>query len=211
MCAICRNSAGPSGRGGFTLLEVLIAVTLLAILASALYGSYFAVLRARERSAQGMEGRRELAATLDLIRREVSSALYSRDDKRLRFVVEDRDRFGKPFSTLELTCLTPPAGSPRRESGTSNVRYRMLEKGERRMLVRQERDAAQERDGAAYPQMERITSFLVECYDGTQWVRSWDTVLNNSLPQRVRVTVQVEEEGKTVEFSMYATPMVRGA
>ncbi len=62
--------------GGFTLLEVMIAVVLLGILAAALYGSYFTVLKARERSAQGMEERRELGNTLDLLRREIDAARY---------------------------------------------------------------------------------------------------------------------------------------
>ncbi|MFZ2950785.1 MAG: type II secretion system protein, partial [Desulfuromonadaceae bacterium] len=107
-----------SRNSGFTLLEVLIAVVLLGILTAALYGSYFGVLRARDRASSGMESRRELGVTLDLIRREVSSALPVRAaDKRLRFVVEDRDTFGAPSSTLELTTLAPPAGQNRSESG----------------------------------------------------------------------------------------------
>ena len=103
-------------------------MVLLGILSAALYGSYFTVLRARERASEGMEARRELGSTLDLIRREFAAAVYNRDDKRLRFVVEDRDNFGKPASTLELTTLTPPSGQGRKESGISAVRYRLVEK-----------------------------------------------------------------------------------
>lgn len=200
-----------SPNRGFTLLELLIAVALLATLSAALYASYFGVLRAREQASSGMEARRELGATLDLIRREVAASRYHRNDKRLHFVVEDRDSFGKPFSTLELTCTTPLSSPARRESGMVNVLYRMLEKDNRRLLVRQERDVfAENPPVSAYPQMERISSFLVECYDGSRWVRSWDTALNGGLPRKVRVTVQVDEDGKTTEFMIYATPMVSG-
>ena len=94
-----------SSNKGFTLIEMLIAVVLLGILSAALYGSYFTVLRARERSSEGMEARRELGSTLDLIRREFAGAIYNREDKRLRFVVEDRDNFGKP-------CLQPGIDNP---------------------------------------------------------------------------------------------------
>lgn len=201
-----------SRNSGFTLLEVLIAVVLLGILTAALYGSYFGVLRARDRASSGMESRRELGATLDLIRREVSSALPVRTaDKRLRFVVEDRDTFGAPSSTLELTTLAPPAGQNRSESGIVAVAYRMVEKDKKRTLTRQERDLfSEERTTPAYPQMEQISSFLVECYDGSKWVKSWDTAINGTLPKRVRVTVQVEEEGKQVEFTMLSVPRVNG-
>ena len=199
-----------SRNSGFTLLEVLIAVVLLGILSAALYGSYFGVLRARDRAASGMESRRELGATLDLIRREVSSARFNRSDKRLRFVVEDRDSFGTQSSTLELTTLVPTTGQSRKESGIVTVAYRMAEKNKKRILTRQERDLFSEDTTIfAYPQMEQITAFLVECYDGSKWVKSWDSTINKRLPIRVRVTVQIEDEGKTVEFSMLSAPRVR--
>lgn len=200
-----------SRNNGFTLLEVLIAVVLLGILSAALYGSYFGVMRARDRASSGMESRRELGATLDLIRREVSSALFDRTDKRLRFVVEDRDNFGVPSSTLELTTLAPPAGMSRTESGIVIVSYRMIEKDKKRILTRQEYDLfSEEVKIPAYPQMEQISAFLVECYDGSKWLKSWDSAIIGKRPEAVRVTVQVEEERKTVEFSMLSAPRVSG-
>ena len=205
MSAISRNS-------GFTLLEVLIAVVLLGILSTALYGSYFTVIRARERASSGMESRREQGATLDLIRREVSSALFNSTDKRLRFVVEDRDNFGVNSSTLELTTLAPPNMLTSRESGIVAVTYRIADKGKIRTLTRQERDVFFEEVGAlqVYPQMEQISSFLVECYDGSKWVKTWDTAINRTLPKIVRVTITVEEEGKPVQFTMLSTTRVSG-
>ena len=201
-----------SRNSGFTLLEVLIAVVLLGILSAALYGSYFGVLRARDRAASGMESRRELGATLDLIRREISSVQFNRSDKRLRFVVEDRDNFGVPSSTLELTTLVPTAGQSRKESGIVTVAYRIAEKEKKRILTRQERDLFSEEEIVlAYPQMEQISAFLVECHDGAKWVKSWDSAINGTLPKSVRVTVQIKDEGKTVEFTIQSTPRVNGS
>lgn len=196
---------------GFTLLEVLIAVVLIAILSSALYGSYFTVLQARERAAEGMEARRELGGTLDLLRREIASSLYNRNDKRLRFVVEDRDNFGKPASNLELTTLAAPSAQVRSESGVINVQYSILDKNRRYLLMRREKDVQLELTTVpSYPQMEQVNAFLVECYDGSKWVRSWDTALNGRLPLQVRITVQIEEKGKPLEFSVYSAPKVTG-
>lgn len=201
-----------SRNSGFTLLEVLIAVVLLGILSAALYGSYFGVLRARDRAASGMESRRELGVTLDLIRRELSSVQFNRSDKRLRFVVEDRDNFGVPSSTLEMTTLVPTAGQSRKESGIVTVAYRIAEKDKKRMLTRQERDLFSEEETVlAYPQMEQISAFLVECHDGAKWVKSWDSAINGTLPKSVRVTVQINDEGKAVEFTIQSTPRVNGS
>ena len=207
-----------SRNSGFTLLEVLIAVVLLGILSAALYGSYFGVLKARDRASSGMESRRELGATLDLIRREVSSAMFKRNSTNeqhpLMFVVEDRDNFGAPASTLALTTLAPPTSRlTYGESGIVIVTYRIVEKDKKFTLVRQERDLfSEESTTPAYPQMEQISSFLVECStDGSKWVKSWDSALNYTSPNFVRVTVQIEEEGKPVEFSVLAAPQVNGS
>ncbi|MBC7963488.1 MAG: prepilin-type N-terminal cleavage/methylation domain-containing protein [Steroidobacteraceae bacterium] len=208
-------------NNGFTLLEVLIAVVLLGILSAALYGSYFGVMRARDRASSGMESRRELGATLDLIRREVSSAMFKTNSANelhpLKFVVEDRDNFGAPASTLTLTTLAPPtSGLTHGESGILIVTYRVVEKDKKLSLRRQERDLFSEESIVIdFPQMEQISSFLVECYDGSKWVKSYDSALYNSLPKNVaggggsvRVTVQFVEEGKPVEFTMLSTPRI---
>jgi general secretion pathway protein J len=186
-------------------------VVLLGILTAAMYGSYFTVMKARERAAEGMEARRELGSTLDLIRREFASAVYNRNDKRLRFVVEDRDDYGKPASSLELTTLAPPSSPERKESGIIVVRYRMADRNSQRILTRREQDLYFESaEAGGYPQMERISSFLVECHDGSKWVRSWNTALNGVLPRMLRITVQVVEDGRQVEFSALAPSRISG-
>jgi general secretion pathway protein J len=212
-------------NSGFTLLEVLIAIVLLGILSAALYGSYFGVIRARDRASAGMESQRELGATIDLIRREVSSAMISRDPKKqLHFVVLDRDNFGAPASTLELTTLLPPDAQVRGESGIVDVIYQITKKDTKFILTRQEQDLiyinnvntsastgtntdVNTATNAGYPQMEQINSFLVECYDGSKWVKTWNSD-TQGLPQSVRVTVQVDDRGKPVEFSVVSTPRV---
>ena len=214
------------------MLEVLIAVVLLGILSAALYGSYFGVLKARDSASAGLESQRELGATLDLIRREVASAVLSAavlskaKDPRLHFVVLDRDNFGAPASTLELTTLSPPDVQGRGESGIVDVTYKITEKDKKLTLTRQEQDIiyinstnantstnnANSTGASAnpgYPQMERINSFLVECYDGSKWVKTWNSA-NQGLPQSVRVTIQVDDGGKPAEFSVVSTPRMSG-
>ena len=58
---------------GFTLIEVLVAMVLLVILSGALYGTFFSLTRGRDAATAGMEARREVRSTLDMLRREISS------------------------------------------------------------------------------------------------------------------------------------------
>lgn len=207
-----RGNAGMSNRvaeGGFTLLEVLIALALLSLVAGALYGTFFALTKGRKTATASMEERRELRSTLDLLRRELSGVYYKgpNGNKRLHFVVEDRDQYGKPASILEFTAIAPP--SPDNSSSDQVlVRYEPLVKDGKMLLSRQSRDLYLEAEPPRYPQMEELSAFLVECYDGSKWVKSWDTAINFGLPKAVRVTVTVKEGERTVEFSAIATPRI---
>lgn len=191
---------------GFTLLEVLVAMALLVILSGALYGTWFSLMRGRETAVAKMEARRELAGTIDQMRRELSASFYSNTNKKLHFVVEDRDYFGKPASALDFTAIVSPRSGNLRESDQAQIAYRIVEKDGKLLLVRQVKDLRLTGDPIPYPQMEELEGFLVECHDGGKWVRNWDTRLNLRLPRYVKVTFKVKEGEKTVEFSAIASP-----
>lgn len=203
-----RQSSDKSGTRGFTLLEVLLALALLGVLAGALYGTYFSLIKGREAASEGMESRRELRATLDLLRRELNSAVYRSDNKRLHFTVEDRDIFGKPASTLVFTAIAPPQAGGQVVSDQLDVKYEVLERENKLLLSRQAKDLYYTAEAARYPQMESLEGFLVECKNGDKWVRSWDAVLNMGLPKMIRITVTVREGEKNADYTVLAAPRI---
>lgn len=210
MSGIWRARPAPvHASAGFTLLETLVALLLLVIVAGALYSSYFSVIRARERTEEGSEERREIRGTLDMLRREIAGALFKGDDKRFGFVVEDRDLFGKPASNLAFVTVVPPSADERPASDLVTVKYTVKEKEGKISLTRESADLYGSVKPIPYPQMEELQSFLVECYDGAKWVRSWDTALAPRLPEQVRVTLAVKEGEKAVEYVVLSRPRTR--
>lgn len=191
---------------GFTLLELLVALAILVILSMALYGTYFSLMKGRDVAVEKMDDRRELAATLDLLRREITAAFYNTGDKRLSFVVEDRDYFGKPTSTLTFTAIASPRSGSVPASDQVLVVYKAVEKEKKLILARQEKDLFVTAESIPYPQMKEVEGFLVQCYDGGKWVKTWDTALNSRLPTAVRVTISLMDGEKTVSFSTIARP-----
>ena len=209
LCSILHDESNPDKRTasarGFTLLELLIALALLVILSGTLYGTYFGLVRGRETAAAKMDQRRTLSTTLDQLRRELSSAMLNRNNNRLHFVVEDRDYFGKPASTLDFTAIVPPRAGRLPLSDQAQLTYKIVENEKKLSLARQEKDLYYIRDAVPYPQMEELEGFLVECYDGSKWVRTWDTSLNGGrLPKYVKVTITLRQGEKTVDYSTIA-------
>ncbi|MBT0664034.1 prepilin-type N-terminal cleavage/methylation domain-containing protein [Geobacter pelophilus] len=198
---------GPGkGAAGFTLLEVLVALALLAIIASALYGSYFTLFKGKETTVAAMDQRRAVRETLDLLRRELSSSWYRSGKPLTPFVVEDRDQFGKPASRLAFVTIAPPVAGGQPVSDQLAVEYTTVAREEMLDLNRSAQDLHKSAKPMPYPQIEKIEGFLVECSsDGSKWVKSWDTAINGNLPKAVRVTLQVKEGNNTVGYSTLAT------
>ena len=178
---------------GFTLIELLVALALLVVLTGALYGTYFSVTAAREKGGSRIESRRELSTTLGSLHSEIASSFFSKN-KLVHFVVEDRDNFGKPASLLEFTYIAPPRLTSTPTSDLTLVRYSVQEKEGVLTLLRESRDPYLEASVKTlpYPVMDVIEGFQVECYDGTKWVKSWDSALNFAPPKSVRVTVTLK-------------------
>jgi general secretion pathway protein J len=184
-------------------------VALLVIIAAAVYGSYFSVIRGRDSATAGMEALRETTATLALLRKEISSALYRSGDQKLSFVVEDRDQFGKPASNLTLSTLGMTRSGDTPSSDLRMVSYRTREKEGKLLLARSEKELFLDIEPQQYPQMEDLEGFLVECYDNGTWARSWDTALNGKLPEAVRITLSVKDGDKTVSYRAVIRPRLR--
>lgn len=199
-------------NAGFTLLELLVALVLLVMLSGALYGTYFSVIRGSEAARERTVPLRDARAVLDLLRRELSAAYFDKNNERLHFVVEDRDVFGKPASILEFSAFTAPMTGSVPSSDVMVVRYRAVEQEERTVILsRQSRDLYLDTKTSPYPVTEKIEGFLVECYDGNQWVKSWDTALNPGLPKAVRITLLIQGDENPVGFSAIVVPRVGGA
>jgi len=190
---------------------LLVSLVLLVILSGALYGTYFSVMRGSEAARERTEPLRDARVTLDLLRRELAAAYFDSTNKRLHFIVEDRDIFGKPASILDFTAFTIPKSGSVPSSDVMAVRYKPVEREERKIILsRLTRDLYLDSKPLPYPLTDQIEGFLVECYDGNQWVKSWDTALNSGLPKAVRITLFLQGSDKPVGFSAIVVPRLVG-
>jgi prepilin-type N-terminal cleavage/methylation domain-containing protein len=201
---------------GFTLLEVLLGITLLTIILGAVYTSFFTANRAIERWTGTTIKYHDSRSALDIMRREIEGAVLKtspgsvNDMHKTAFVIEDRDILGKTTSKLHLTAFSS------RDSGVTNVSYYVREKEHGLTLVKavspfsaQLTDETEQQEKKhEFEVISGIDSFAVETLFNNEWVKTWHTEQSGVLPEIVRISIVLDDKGSKVKLTEYARPKI---
>lgn len=181
-------------RRAFTLLELLLAIAITAILAATVYASLMIATHTRDRAAEAVGKDRALTLALDLIRRDLQSAPPPTGTIAGAFIGTNDNAFDTISFTTTNTFL-PPDG---RLSDLINVNLLLMEDtgGEdtrSMMLVREVTtnllSTATTQPGAQVL-ARGITGLDLAYSDGADWLDDWDsTQHDNTLPLAVKVTL----------------------
>ncbi len=205
---VCKKYAG----GGFTLLEVLVAVFLASIVIIALYTVFFSVLRGRSDIDRTLERTREVSRFLDIFSREIQSSFFKSSNPKTFFVGDEDDKSGKSVSKLYLTAFTYPKTNTDTNTGDLlSIRYYAEENDGKLTLYKETWNSyGDETDGGFKAEVvEDIEGFEILYYNGKDWAKAWDARLDNTLPEAVKATLSVMDKGEVKEFSVMAQPMIR--
>jgi len=199
-----RLRAQRMSQGGFTLIEVLLAVFLLAMLLSAVYSAFFVIHDATSVTTGAVVSLQEARATMDLMRRELEAAF---DPLKHPVEVTDRDAYGKQTSMLVFNTH----GSAL--AGGSRVTYSVNEADDGKLSLIKTvgpvgEDIISVSSGVAEVEaVEDVVSFSVEALSGDKWNRTWR---KSSWPEDIRVTLTIRLHGAEVPFVFTARPYVGG-
>lgn len=198
-----------SRRAGFTLIEILISLTLLTIVLGAVYSSFFSVHSVLERFENVSLKYHETRTALDIMRREIESALPNspgatkNTEDKTAFVIKDRDIMGKSTSELSLTAFTFKG------SGVNAISYYVEEIDGKLNLLKKESPAGIQSKEYTMETIEAITGFSVETHYNNQWVKTWNSANTGKLPVIVKVSIEFDDNGKKVKLTEYARPKLR--
>lgn len=195
---------------GFTLLEILIALGLAAVIAAALYSSFSLAHSAVETVDNRLLKLQEARFLLDVMRREIEAGFCTREKTYSAFKVEDRDYYGRQASRLSLTTLTSLLPDVVR------IDYSVTERNGRLSLQKRiTRASGKSGESGGETLVDDIESFGVEVLHNGKWIKTWDCALSGMMPEQVRVSVGFPAEpGKggdkerPLTFSDYAFPRV---
>ncbi len=212
------NIRTPSSKG-FTLIEVLLAMAILAVIMAVVYGSFSSASRNVEQ-AEAARDETDLARTLlAKMTDDITNAYYNRSmsplnqntNKNVNLTVfsgqkaevgtgDDKVR----HDSLALTTLTNWHRPGTTETELMETGYFFNEKpdGSGYSLFRREKrdlgpDTPPLEGGAEYELTDKVEALQFRYYDGTrsQWVDQWDASTGstlNTLPQRVEVTLTLD-------------------
>jgi type II secretion system protein J len=185
-------------KRGFTIIELVVAIMIAAIISGAVASSLSQLGRARNISRIRMTASRRASDALESIRRDVQSAVRSDDlfDTRLRLAPEtvrssvgevDRDQLLlfntrlRPIRTIDYSG----------EGDEYETQYRIEEDRDGPALWRR-RDAVpdefEDAGGIAEPIGDGVIGVRFEAFDGQSWIQEWDSDVDG-LPISIRATV----------------------
>jgi general secretion pathway protein J len=211
-------------RRGFTLLEVMIAVAVLAMIGGLTWKSFDGAYGLKQRVEQAQERDQTVRGALDRISREVSMTFLSEHYDRKRF--RERPTFfrlkdGRREATLTVTSFAHQRlHVDAKESDQAVFEYRIdREESGKRSLFRRVKpliDEEPDRGGAKAVLAEDVLRFSVQAWDpkDREWRDEWDS---NSpqrtggalLPTRVRIAITVQDEqGKERTWSTQSRLML---
>ena len=196
-----------SRKDGFTLLELLVALLIFAILAVMAYGGLRVVLESQKRTAAEMMRLGELQIFFAIMERDVEQMI----DRDIRDAYGDEQAsLVGDINTLEFTRSgwRNPAGFAR--SNMQRVAYALDEEEVIRYGWRV-LDRSQESTPIEKVLLDKVNEFDIRYLDQQmQWQPQWPVLSANStaipgLPRAVEITVDVEGWGRITRlFSVVA-------
>lgn len=187
---------------GFTLIEVLVAVGLTAILLAALYSTFFSVTGAGERAGKAVDNHIEAGYFLDRFAREVRSSCYRRTNALTFF---NGGRQGEA-GAVTFTALTYPLTTGEAPAGDlMAVNYYVRDQGGRKDLMKEVWSPFQD-ERFTVEAIEDIKGFEVSFFNGKDWSGAWDASLEGQTPKAVEARV-ILATGE--ELTVRARTMIR--
>ena len=189
---------------GFTLLEILLALSVLSVILLLLLSAFTGAARVRETLSSRSREYRQIRLVLDRIGTDLMSAFAASAREESAFTLREDQLSGMPAATLTFTAFQLPDGdSGHPPAEIVKIRYfpRIGADGVTLDLHREQSDlpfVVNKIPLRESPVAEGVRGFRVEVFNGTAWVKEWPAGggSKTALPKKVAVTL-VDGRGDT--------------
>jgi len=203
--AMSRYSAN---KTGFTLVEMLVTVTITALIAATAAGTLRAAAWARNRIDADIEIRSEARFVADLIQRDLHNLYRDRDAKNIKLVGKLESVAGRSQSVLTMHTVDRFRVRPGEPEGdVREVEYVLIAQKGKKLLLRRTDPHPEDKEepgGRVAVIAENVAAFEVSFYDDREqeWLEEWPEE-KNSLPKLAAVNLAVRrpDRGKSATQS----------
>jgi general secretion pathway protein J len=181
---------------GFTLLEVLLAMAILAVIVTVIYTSFSTTGR-NVAQAEATRDRTDLARTLIAkMSDDIANAYYNSAMKETVFDAKPSTTTENElrFDSITLTTLTNWRKPDSKEMDLWEVGYRFedLPEGTGKMLIRREKreinaNSIPLEGGTDYEVTDQITELRLRYFDGSTWSDEWHSSSKQKKPMAVEI------------------------
>jgi len=186
-------------KSGFTLLEMLLAMSMMSMLAGSLYASLHIAFRARDSAAAAIDPPRTAELALELLRQDIESVLPPIGILAGEFIGTDaQDESGQDADTLILHSSAHNVAPGERASEIRQVElaFEPLSEGEEPVLVRRITTnllAPEVPEPVEEVLCRNVRALNLSYFDGYDWLDNWDsTTQGNALPVAVEVFLEID-------------------
>jgi general secretion pathway protein J len=207
---------------GFTLIEIILAVALCALVMLLVHGVLTATLQAAERIDEMTHGSEIGPAVLAQIREDIGAAFLPGTEEDYFVGQERTGRDRLDFISSSAVFASDGPGSEPKIHSVSEIGYQVKEgPAAEDGLVLYRRvdpfvDAEPLRGGRLTALAEQVISFKVSYWSGAEWQTSWvSSKQDDSLPASVRVELKLRvperlaEEGYTERTFATIIPLAK--
>ena len=196
----------------FTLIEMVLAISIIAMVLAVMNGVFFSALRLRDHTAAAVDDALPAQQATEFLRRDLQCAMAPggvlSGDFKVGGVSEPNMsqpveiemytptgalRDNEPWADIQMVTYELKPSTTRSATGSKDL----IRSVTRNLLSTTTPDVKDQW------LMSGVQDLHFSCYDGTQWQDSWDTTLSNTnLPLAVRVRIQLAGAGATGPIEM---------
>ncbi|GBE14659.1 pseudopilin GspJ [bacterium BMS3Abin14] len=204
-------SRGP--EKGFTLIEVMVAFTILAVMAGVAFSVVFSSTKRSRALDRQMNLSMEAGSIMNLITEDLAGT-FRREGTIPFFVGSDVFHEDIPSDEVQfLTTSTLPVDPQASRGDLAEVAYRLTfdEEG-RSTLFRREQSppsGAYDEGGVSNVVSDKVRSFNLRYYDGRDWVDEWDSLDTGGGSDHGKIPLEIEIEIKLSDGDFSTTLRTR--
>ena len=192
---------------GFTLLEVLVAMTLMVVIAMSLYSSMYVATRSKDSIARTIEPYRYSNPAFDFLQKDLACTLAPGDVLAGEFQGVDGSVPGVDGADILLfyTCNYVP-GEDEIAGDIAQIEYFIEQKDgwQEPVLVRRRTTnllSPKTVEGKSEVICRGVKSFNLQYYDGYEWLDTWDsTTREDMLPAAVAIRLTLKKPEVEMDY-----------